>query len=91
MIVPLVSAEAISDNNTEGTPLATPAPIPEIKRPMNNVYKLPEHDNAAPTIKKLLLNSKVSLFPYFWDGLLQARQPIQAPKIVNDVARDAST
>lgn len=90
-MVPLASGVAISESNTEGTPLAIPTPSPEMRRPMKSAYKLPEADKAEPTMKKSELNNKVMRLPYCWDGPLAIKLPIQAPRMVREVATCAST
>lgn len=59
--------------------------------PMNNADRLPLADNAAPMMNIALLESKVVFRPYFSEGKVAIRQPIQPPMTVKDVANDAST
>ena len=90
-MVPRVSALAISERSTDGTPLATPAPNPDTNRPMKRAYRLPEADIAAPMMKNAVLARRVILLPYSCDGPLPNKLPIHAPTMTRDVARDAST
>jgi hypothetical protein len=64
--------------------------VPETNLPRINAYKFPLADIPAPTIKNKLFPSRATLRPYFSDGLLPIRQPIQAPKTTAELARDAS-
>ena len=90
-MVPRVSALAISERSTDGTPLATPTPNPDTNRPKKRAYRLPEADIAAPMMKNALLASNTMRLPCLCEGSPANILPIHAPNTVKDVANEAST
>lgn len=92
VMVPLVSLVAISASSTAGTPLATPTPTPDTKRPTNNAILLCVHAaSKAPVMNTRLFKRSVRRLPSCSEGIDDTRQPTHAPSTSRAFVRETST